>query len=146
MNIKTTLIRISISAIFALLTPFIAISAVKALLTDVIIPADILSPASYAICAVIAFAAFISALYTAKALIDESEEDFREMGTVKWFNVSKGFGFVTRESGEDVFVHFRSIRGRGHRSLQEGQAVKFGVVESNKGLQAEDVSILRKSS
>jgi len=146
MNIKTTLIRIGISAFFALLTPFIAIIAVKAMFPSANIPADLLSPASYAICACITFLAFISALYIAKALIDESEEDFREMGTVKWFNVSKGFGFVTRESGEDVFVHFRSIRGRGHRSLQEGQAVKFGVVESNKGLQAEDVSILRKSA
>ena len=146
MNIKTTLIRIGISAFFALLTPFIAITAVQALYPNANTLADLLNPASFAICAGIAFLAFISALYIVKALIDESEEDFREMGTVKWFNVSKGFGFVTRESGEDVFVHFRSIRGRGHRSLQEGQAVKFGVVESNKGLQAEDVSILRKSA
>lgn len=72
------------------------------------------------------------------------ELDDREEGEVKWFNVSKGFGFVTRENGEDVFVHFRSIRGSGHRSLQEGQRVLFGVVESSKGLQAEDVSILRQ--
>jgi CspA family cold shock protein len=72
------------------------------------------------------------------------EEDDREEGLVKWFNVSKGFGFLTREDGEDVFVHFRSIRGRGHRSLQEGQRVLFGVVESSKGLQAEDVTILRQ--
>jgi len=146
MNIKTTLIRIGISAFFALLTPFIAIQAVKAMFPNSDIPADLIGPTAFAICAGFAFLALISALYIAKALIDESEEDFREMGTVKWFNVSKGFGFVTRESGEDVFVHFRSIRGRGHRSLQEGQAVKFGVVESNKGLQAEDVSILRKSA
>lgn len=72
-----------------------------------------------------------------------SENDDRESGSVKWFNVSKGFGFITRENGDDVFVHFRNIRGRGHRSLNEGQRVKFYVRQSDKGLQAEDVSILR---
>jgi CspA family cold shock protein len=72
-----------------------------------------------------------------------SEDDDRESGSVKWFNVSKGFGFITRENGDDVFVHFRNIRGRGHRSLNEGQRVKFYVRQSDKGLQAEDVSILR---
>ncbi|TVQ68531.1 MAG: cold shock domain-containing protein [Oceanospirillales bacterium] len=80
---------------------------------------------------------------------DDDEDEFtngpddRETGSVKWFNVSKGFGFITRENGDDVFVHFRNIRGRGHRSLNEGQRVKFYVRESDKGLQAEDVSILR---
>ena len=74
---------------------------------------------------------------------DEYEDDDREQGTVKWFNVSKGFGFITRENGDDVFVHFRNIRGRGHRSLSEGQQVKFHTRDSDKGLQAEDVSILR---
>ncbi len=75
---------------------------------------------------------------------DEADEnDDREGGTVKWFNVTKGFGFITRDQGDDVFVHFRSIRGTGHRSLSEGQRVKFEVVESDKGLQAEDVSIVR---
>lgn len=82
--------------------------------------------------------------FIAAPLVDRAQEDDREEGLVKWFNVSKGFGFVTRDNGEDVFVHFRSIRGRGHRSLQEGQRVKFGVVESAKGLQAEDVTIVRQ--
>mgnify|MGYP000294771457 FL=1 len=63
----------------------------------------------------------------------------RVSGTVKWFNNSKGFGFISREGGEDVFVHFRSIRGDGYRTLDEGQPVEFEVVESEKGLQAEDV-------
>lgn len=63
----------------------------------------------------------------------------RETGTVKWFNVSKGFGFITRDNGEDVFVHYRTIRGEGHRTLSEGQRVEFIVVEKDKGLQAEDV-------
>ena len=64
----------------------------------------------------------------------------QERGTVKWFNAAKGFGFITRENGEDVFVHFRSIQGKGHRSLGEGQAVVFSVTEGDKGLQAVDVS------
>jgi len=66
--------------------------------------------------------------------------DGREHGTVKWFNAAKGFGFITRENGEDIFVHFRSIQGKGHRSLGEGQAVYFDVTEGDKGLQAVDVS------
>lgn len=73
----------------------------------------------------------------------DDENDAREVGQVKWFNVSKGFGFITRENGDDVFVHFRNIRGRGHRSLTEGQQVRFNVRESDKGLQAEDVSVSR---
>lgn len=63
----------------------------------------------------------------------------REQGTVKWFNVSKGFGFIIREDGEEIFVHFRSIRGEGRRSLRDGQRVSFVVAQSDKGPQAEDV-------
>ena len=66
----------------------------------------------------------------------------RETGTVKWFNTSKGFGFISRDCGEDIFVHFRAIRGEGHRVLVEGQRVEFAVVQRDKGLQAEDVAIL----
>ncbi|WP_328797948.1 cold-shock protein [Marinobacterium alkalitolerans] len=73
---------------------------------------------------------------------ESDEDDSRELGVVKWFNVSKGFGFITRDNGDDVFVHFRNIRGRGHRSLNEGQKVRFNVRESEKGLQAEDVSVV----
>ena len=73
---------------------------------------------------------------------DSDDHDMdRESGEVKWFNESKGFGFITRDSGEDVFVHFRSIRGSGHRVLQDGQRVEFAVIEGEKGLQAEDVAI-----
>lgn len=64
----------------------------------------------------------------------------RETGTVKWFNTSKGFGFISRDSGDDVFVHFRAIRGEGHRVLVEGQRVEFTVAMRDKGLQAEDVT------
>ncbi|MGB0204563.1 MAG: cold-shock protein [Neptuniibacter sp.] len=81
--------------------------------------------------------------FTGAAVEAEDENDDRELGTVKWFNVSKGFGFITRGEDDDVFVHFRNIRGRGHRSLTEGQKVRFYVRESDKGLQAEDVSVIR---
>lgn len=63
----------------------------------------------------------------------------RETGTVKWFNTSKGFGFISRDTGDDIFVHFRAIRGEGHRILVEGQRVEFSVMQRDKGLQAEDV-------
>ena len=66
----------------------------------------------------------------------------REVGTVKWFNDAKGYGFIQRNTGADVFVHFRAIRGEGHRSLDEGQQVEFAVTEGQKGLQAEDVAKL----
>ena len=71
-----------------------------------------------------------------------SVDSDREQGSVKWFNVSKGFGFITRENGEDIFVHYRSIRGQGRRRLFEGQAVSFAVIDSDKGLQADDVDVV----
>lgn len=69
-------------------------------------------------------------------------EGVKETGSVKWFSASKGFGFITRDNGEDIFVHFRSIIGKGHRILKEGQRVEFAVTEGSKGLQAEDVSAI----
>lgn len=63
----------------------------------------------------------------------------RITGTVKWFNNAKGFGFITQNEGDDVFVHFRSIRGDGYKTLDEGQTVEFSLVEGPKGFQAEDV-------
>jgi len=63
----------------------------------------------------------------------------RETGKVKWFNVSKGFGFIIKDDGEEIFVHFRSIRGEGRRSLRDGQRVSFVVAHSDKGPQADDV-------
>jgi CspA family cold shock protein len=64
----------------------------------------------------------------------------RQTGTVKWFNDEKGFGFISREGGPDVFVHFRAINGAGRRTLVEGQRVSFRVTQGQKGLQAEDVN------
>ena len=63
-------------------------------------------------------------------------------GTGKWFNEEKGFGFIEREGGKDVFVHFRAINGTGRRSLYEGQTVTFEVVQGQKGPQAENVTIV----
>jgi len=65
----------------------------------------------------------------------------RQTGTVKWFNDAKGFGFITTAGGEDVFVHFSAIQGRGFRSLQEGTQVEFDVAQGPKGLQAQNVTI-----
>ena len=65
----------------------------------------------------------------------------QENGTVKWFNSSKGFGFISRDGGEDVFVHFRAIVGEGYRSLEEGQRVRFTVTQGPKGPQAENVVV-----
>ncbi len=63
----------------------------------------------------------------------------RETGTVKWFNAEKGYGFITRDAGEDIFVHYSNIRGTGYRSLTEGQRVEFTVGESERGPEAQDV-------
>lgn len=64
----------------------------------------------------------------------------REIGTVKWFNNVRGFGFITRgEGGEDIFVHYRNIKAEGYRTLAEGQAVEFQLQKGDKGLQAEEV-------
>ena len=63
----------------------------------------------------------------------------REVGTVKWFNNSKGYGFITREGAEDVFVHHTAIRGEGYKSLEDGDRVEFLVQQGPKGLQAADV-------
>ncbi len=65
-----------------------------------------------------------------------------EQGTVKWFNDAKGYGFISRQTGEDVFVHYSAIQSEGFRSLKEGQAVQFSVVKGPKGLQAENVQVL----
>ena len=66
----------------------------------------------------------------------------RIQGTVKWFNATKGYGFIAREGGEDVFVHYSAIQSEGYRSLNEGQRVEFTVERGPKGLQASNVTIL----
>ncbi|MEE9169166.1 MAG: cold-shock protein [bacterium] len=66
----------------------------------------------------------------------------REAGTVKWFNSSKGFGFIVRDQGEDIFVHYSAISGEGYRALEEGQRVEFSIGEGDKGPQAKEVTVL----
>ena len=66
----------------------------------------------------------------------------KEQGTVKWFNAGKGYGFIERAEGEDVFVHFNAIVGDGYRNLEEGQRVEFNVTQGQKGLQAENVVVI----
>ena len=66
----------------------------------------------------------------------------RETGTVKWFNAEKGYGFISRETGDDVFVHHSEIRSEGFRTLEEGQRVEFTVAQGQKGPQAQDVEPL----
>lgn len=66
----------------------------------------------------------------------------RETGSVKWFDNAKGYGFIMRESGEDVFVHYRAISGEGYRSLKEGQQVEYTLQSGEKGFQAEEVTPL----
>ena len=68
----------------------------------------------------------------------------KEQGTVKWFNGSKGFGFIQRDSGEDVFVHYTAILSEGFRNLDEGQRVEFVVTEGQKGPQAQDVIVIKR--
>ena len=63
----------------------------------------------------------------------------RQTGKVKWFNNSKGYGFIEQEDSEDIFVHYRSIVGEGYRSLKDGQVVKFDLTKGDKGFQAENV-------
>ncbi|WP_417330108.1 cold-shock protein [Halomonas cupida] len=102
----------------------------------------------YVTIAVVVFVLLLVATLTINALapkrvsLVEDEDDDREVGEVKWFNVNKGYGFITRDDGEDVFVHFRAIRGRGHRTLAEGQKVRYYVVQNDRGLQADDVTVI----
>lgn len=107
-----------------------------------------LSLANFPIIALTLFVIVLISAFSAHLGGDQSGEDLyednypsnREEGSVKWFNANKGFGFITRDSGDDVFVHFRSIRGEGHRVLHDGQRVEFEVSEGDKGLQADDVA------
>ena len=66
-----------------------------------------------------------------------------EKGTVKWFNAAKGFGFITREQGEDVFVHFNAIKSEGYKTLNEGDKVEFEIEKGPKGLNASNVTVVR---
>lgn len=102
-------------------------------------PAILLSIAILVLAVVLHLAANLGQANTSTSSTSSQDLGDRETGTVKWFNTSKGFGFISRDSGDDIFVHFRAIRGEGHRVLVEGQRVEFSVMNRDKGLQAEDV-------
>jgi CspA family cold shock protein len=86
----------------------------------------------------------------ARRLIDTSKtmeggrDKYMTVGTAKWFNIDKGYGFIAPESGEDVFVHFSAIQSTGYRSLDEGQAVEFDTAQRPKGAQAANVRLLER--
>ena len=88
----------------------------------------------------------ITAVFSITFLTDGKSpaNDFSEFetGTVKWFNVKKGYGFITRDQGDDVFVHYRNIEGGGRRGVNEGQRVSFIVINGDKGLQADEVTTI----
>jgi CspA family cold shock protein len=84
---------------------------------------------------------FIGAWLREFSQMEGGESLMRVTGTVKWFNDAKGYGFIAREDGDDVFVHYSAISGSGFRSVNEGQAVEFDVVEGPKGKQAANVTI-----
>lgn len=117
------------------------------IVSTLISPTNIVSQA-IVICLVTGLTALIS---VRSALISgggrrSKSQGSREEGVVKWFNINKGFGFITRRGGSDIFVHQRFIRGRNRRFLKEGQRVAFRVGNGDKGLQAEDVVTLSNGS
>lgn len=84
----------------------------------------------------------LSKLFTINFTKGASVMAERTEGTVKWFNNTKGFGFISQENGEDVFVHFKAITGDGYKSLEENDKVEYSVVQGEKGLQAADVRLI----
>ena len=153
------IVRLTDSALAELWLAELAISGVSGIYNAVAIGCFIvlwiatLASAAFAPSVVVASEAVarskpVSRQPQAAAPMDDEEEDIidpndgREEGEVKWFNTNKGYGFITRDNGEDVFVHFRAIRGRGPRMLAEGQIVRYHVIKNERGLQADDVSII----
>lgn len=92
---------------------------------------------------IVLIAAVLAGSLLTNAAADDDEVALEETGTVKWFNVKKGYGFITRDSGDDVFVHYRNILGDGRRAIAEGQRVRFIVVDSEKGPQADEVEAIQ---
>jgi CspA family cold shock protein len=141
---RTILISSCIASIIvALMLPY----ALQSVLTDINLVSQYPLAAALIFCMVWIACLVTNVKFTNTRINEVSHHNHandlgREYGAIKWFNVAKGFGFITCDSGQDVFVHFRSIRGQKYRSLQEGQRVSFNVRESDKGNQAEDVTLV----
>ncbi len=128
-----------------IISPLVAIAAL--VVYDLVQTREFAFPSDIMLLTIVSLAIFVGALLVQltqdlsipiRPSISHSDAA-REAGTVKWFNTKKGYGFITRDLGDDVFVHYRSIRGQGRRSITDGQRVEFYVVSGDKGLQAEDV-------
>lgn len=130
-----------VSLIFALVTPLVIAPLVKAEIGEYYLVYFLVTFVTVYLGAVLSNVSVKES--SSNSVESEEENDDRELGTVKWFNSSKGFGFLTMDNGDDVFVHYRAIRGRGRRFLIEGQKVRFTVTEGEKGKQAENVSIVK---
>ena len=130
MTLKTLVISPVVGMIAYLLIAYIQ--------KEQLLPAN---PGDLAELVVIIAAAMASGLLSTGAT-DTMAQSRVETGTVKWFNVKKGYGFITRDHGDDVFVHYRNIDGDGRKLISEGQRVSFVVVASDKGPQAEEVRTL----
>jgi len=161
MSTQTLSKKLLVSAIIALPFPYLLLVLVSfaSSLPKNLTPADFLSGEQGPTFYVLAWLMFLAAAAIAQIMgpssssasnssrnedMDNNESDGPEgceTGVVKWFNVNKGFGFITTDAGDDVFVHFRSIRGQGRRSLRQGQAVRFDLSEGEKGMQADNVSV-----
>ena len=126
--LKNTLLSILIGAITFIAIGFLQDKGIR-------IPD---TPASIAELLIIVVAIYIATLLS--NLTSQAASTPQETGTVKWFNTKKGYGFITRDQGDDVFVHFRNIVGDGRRAVSEGQRVSFIVIPGDKGLQADQVS------
>ena len=133
---KPFFISFAITALACIPLYFLSVQEFSLTLSDF----PIIALTLFIIVLVSSFCAQRSSAGTGNDLYEDEYGSDREKGNVKWFNANKGFGFITRDSGDDVFVHFRSIRGEGHRVLHDGQRVEFEVSEGDKGLQADDVA------
>jgi CspA family cold shock protein len=146
---RKVILRCSLVSLFLAAVAPLLIALINALFGVAVI--DLLAGSLVRVYVATALASFLLLLGATLAMnrlspklanLAEVENDDREIGEVKWFNVNKGYGFITRDEGEDVFVHFRAIRGKGHRTLAEGQKVRYYVVRNERGLQADDVTVI----
>lgn len=141
MNIKIIIASLFVAIVLAALSFFVDIYALFPA------PLAFFSVALVSGCITAYWVCSAEGMTTAKAPARKKgkvrKDSAKETGSVKWFSASKGFGFITRDNGEDIFVHFRSIMGKGHRILREGQRVEFAVTEGSKGLQAEEVTAIK---